>query len=340
MENIEWSRTDLIDETDEMVSHRQAIEKEKEEDPGITYHEEQYKRVHMTTVVVNEKGEREINKKEGTYITLSIPTLSISDEQGFQLLQKTFVNSFKKLHESIQIKENDKILVIGLGNKTITPDAVGPFTIDAMQKEKLEEEESPFLLFAPGVTGQTGLETSEFVRALADKIQPALIVTIDALATRGTERLCRTVQLTNTGIHPGSGVGNSRAEISTETMGYPVTAIGVPTVVGAPVIVSDLVDKVFKKMAAKILERQKPSSRLSVTMDLPIDDSIDLSVTESIFGEWVNWDKEERQQLFTEVLTNKVESLIVTPKEIDIWIVQYSILITNALFEWRKSLIS
>ena len=341
MDNIEWSRTDLIDETDEMVSHRQAMKKDKkEDDPGITFQEEQHNRVQMTTVVVNEKGEREINKKEGTYITLSIPTLTISDEQGFELLQDTFVQSFNKLHENIKFKEGDKILIIGLGNKTITPDAIGPFTIDALQKEKLEEEDTPFLLFAPGVTGQTGLETSEFVRAIADKVKPALIVTIDALATRGTERLCRTIQLTDTGIHPGSGVGNARAEISTETMGYPVTAIGVPTVVGAPVIVSDLVDRVFKKMAAKILERQKPSSRLSVTMDVPVDDSIDLSVTQSIFGEWVNWDKEERQQLFMEVLTNKVESLIVTPKEIDIWVVQYSILITNALFEWRKSILS
>lgn len=338
MDKINWNRTDLIDESEEIVSHRTKLEQQKlEQQDGVIFTEGQTKRVKITKVEVDEQGAAAIQKKSGQYITLTIPTLTVDDDDGLQQLEKSLIQALKEMHQSIKFTKQDKILVIGLGNKTITPDAVGPFTIDAMQKEKIELDGDPFILFAPGVTGQTGYETSEFVKALADKIKPALIIIVDALATRGSDRLCRTIQLTDTGIHPGSGVGNERAEISYESMGIPVSAIGIPTVVGGPVLVSDAVERVFRSIAAKIHERGKPSSKLSVTPFTPSDEPIDMSVAETIFGEWVNWPKEDRQQLFQEVLSNQVDQLIVTPKEVDIWVIHYSIIVTNALFAWAES---
>ena len=338
MKTTNWRRTDLIDETDEVVVHKTKEQKETlEHTDGVVFKEKQFKRVKITKVTVDEDGAREVQKAKGEYITLSVPTLTIEDEQGFQQLEKTVIESLDDLHEALSLKSSDTILIIGLGNKTITPDAVGPLTIDALQKEN-SEQESNFILFAPGVTGQTGYETSDFVAALAEKIKPKLIIVIDALATRSTERLCKTIQLTNTGIHPGSGVGNERKEISETSLGIPVTAIGIPTVVGGPVLVSDAIDRVFKSIATRIQEKKSPSSKLSVTSNITIDENVDVSVTQSIFGEWVNWPKEEREQLLHEVLSSSVERLIVTPKEIDIWTVQYSILLTNSLFKWGKKI--
>ena len=337
MKKTNWRRTDLIDETDEVVVHKTKEQKEKlEHTDGVIFKEEQFKRVQITKVTVNDEGAREVNKAKGEYITLSMPTLTIEDEQGLQQLEKSVIHALDDLHSRLKLSSKDKILIIGLGNKTITPDAVGPLTIDALQKEN--SLESNFILFAPGVTGQTGYETGDFVAALAEKIKPSLIIVIDALATRSTERLCKTIQLTNTGIHPGSGVGNERKEISEVSLGVPVTAIGIPTVVGGPVLVSDAIDRVFKNIATRIHEKSLPSSKLSVTSNVTIDENVDVSVTESIFGEWVNWPKEEREQLLHEVLSSSVERLIVTPKEIDIWIVQYSILLTNSLFTWGKKI--
>ncbi|WP_339288384.1 GPR endopeptidase [Ureibacillus sp. FSL K6-0786] len=336
MQEIIWNRTDLIDETEEVVQHQTKQQKEKLDDTeGVKFEEFYENRVKVTKVTVNQEGAKEIGKKEGQYFTLTVPTLNIDDHDGMKQLEKAFVKYIDEIHQNIKLTKKSKILVIGLGNKTITPDAIGPFTIDAMQSKQLEEHNEQFILYAPGVTGQTGFETSDFVLALAEKIQPDLVIAIDALATRGTARLCKTIQITNTGIHPGSGVGNQRAEISKEVLGIPVTAIGVPTVVDATVIIADAVDKVFRSIATKIQEKDKPSGKLSVTSWTSDSNSdVDLNVVRPIFGEWSTWSKAERRQLFEEVLLSGSQRLIVTPKEVDIWMTKYSVLISNGLFNW------
>lgn len=335
MQEIIWNRTDLIDETEEVVQHQTKQQKEKLDDTeGVKFEEFYENRVKVTKVTVNQEGAKEI-EKEGQYFTLTVPTLNIDDHDGMKQLEKAFVKYIDEIHQNIKLTKKSKILVIGLGNKTITPDAIGPFTIDAMQSKQLEEHNEQFILYAPGVTGQTGFETSDFVLALAEKIQPDLVIAIDALATRGTARLCKTIQITNTGIHPGSGVGNQRAEISKEVLGIPVTAIGVPTVVDATVIIADAVDKVFRSIATKIQEKDKPSGKLSVTSWTSDSNSdVDLNVVRPIFGEWSTWSKAERRQLFEEVLLSGSQRLIVTPKEVDIWMTKYSVLISNGLFNW------
>lgn len=335
MEKVNWNRTDLIDETEQVIDQRNKTR--LEETPGVVLEEWDEQRVKVTRVTVSETGAQQIDKKAGTYVTLSIPRLTPEDEQGLGQFEKIFTKHLKSLHAPLQLTKNSKILIVGLGNKTITPDAIGPYTIDLMQKEFEEQRDAPFIMYAPGVTGQSGLETKEFVEALVNKIGPDLVLVIDALATRASKRLCRTIQLTDTGIHPGSGVGNARTEVAYETLGVPVTAIGIPTVVEGSVLIADAIDKVFKSIAAQIAEKNKPSSKLSVTSWLPSDRTeIDYTPIRPIFGEWSTWTKAERIQLLQEVLHTE-QLLIVTPKECDIWLMKYAILISNSLFKWSKT---
>lgn len=339
MTEVNWSRTDLIDESEQVVQH-QSKEKKRtlEKTAGVIIEEWDEQRVKIARVNVNKEGEAEIQKKAGTYTTLSIPSLTVDDDDGLQQLEKILAKHLKSIHEPLKLTKEDKILVIGLGNKTITPDAVGPVAIDSMQKHFEEEPNEQFIMYAPGVTGQSGFETKEFVEALVDKIQPGLVIAIDALATRSSERLCRTIQLTDTGIHPGSGVGNKRAEISRESLGVPVTAIGIPTVVEATVLLADAIDTVFRTIAAKIGEKNAPSSKLSVTPWQPSSTTpIDYNLLKPIFGEWSTWTKGDRVQLLQETFQNR-ERLIVTPKECDIWLMHYAMLVSNSLFRWIKAM--
>lgn len=337
MNNKAWNRTDLIDEAEEVVLHQTSEQKEKlQQKSGVTIEEWQENRVKITKVHVSESGEEQIGKKKGMYVTLSLPTLTPEDTHGFTQLEQTFMRYLNELHQSISFA-NKRVLVVGLGNKTITADAVGPFTIDAMHKEQSELGEPSFILYAPGVTGQTGFETKEFIAALTEKVKPALVIIIDALATSSSERLCRTIQLTDTGIHPGAGVGNMRAEISYESLGVPVTAIGIPTVVQAPILIADAIDAVFRSIAARVEEKNKPSHKLSVTSWRPATEEVNLELVKPIFGEWTTWSLSERRQLFEEMYDAHPELLIVTPKEMDSWLMHYALLISNCLFEWVKT---
>lgn len=338
MIEVNWSRTDLIDESTEVVEHQTKQQKNRlEQSNGVNIDEFNEGRVKVTKVIVDKQGQEQIGKKEGTYITLSVPTLTIDDTNGFEQLEKAFTKYLDDIHKDIKITKDSKVLVIGLGNKTITPDAVGPFAIDAMQNEQSENPSDHFIMYAPGVTGQTGFETSDFIRALTEKIKPSLVLVIDALATRGSSRLCKTIQITNTGIHPGSGVGNTRTEVSKEVMGVPVTAIGVPTVVDATVIIADAIDNVFRSIAAKIEEKGKPSGKLSVSSWTPDSNQrVDMNLIKPIFGEWSTWSNEDRLQLFEEVFASHPERLIVTPKEVDVWITKYSIMVSKCLFDWME----
>ena len=338
MQNLNWQRTDLIDESEEVVLHQTKEQKETlEEKSGIQIEDRNTGRVKITDVLVNAEGEKQIGKKEGQYITLSVPTLTLDDPDGFERLEKELLVSFNKMHEAMSWNEDDKILIIGLGNRTITPDAIGPYLIDHLHSLDVIDEK--FVMYAPGVTGQTGYETGDFVAALAERLQPKLIIVVDALATRASDRLCKTIQLTNTGIHPGSGVGNQRKEISYEMLGIPVTAIGIPTVVDAPVLIADAVEFMLRSLAARVAERSKPSSKLSLSSWQPdINKELDMSLIQPIFGEWATWTKEERQQLFAETFAGSHTQLMVTPKEADYWIDKYAKIVSSMLMKWANNL--
>ena len=194
--------------------------------------------------ITNENGEKALKRKRGTYITVELPGFG-NNADIFSDGMQAVATELKKL-----LPAKGLILVAGLGNEQITPDAFGPkcasliFSTRHIGKELQKslgfEHLRPVARIAPGVLGQNGIETGEILAGIIRQISPAAVITVDALASRSLSRLGCTVQICNTGITPGSGVGNARAEISKDTMGVPVIAVGVPTVVDAATLAYDL----------------------------------------------------------------------------------------------------
>ena len=200
----------------------------------------------VTTVeVLDARGEAALGKPRGTYVTVELDALIRREENAFPEACALLADSLRAL---LPLRKDDACLVVGLGNRAITPDAIGPDAVDCVMVTRHLTEQLPedFGAFRPvsavcsGVLGTTGIESSALVRAVTDAIRPAAVVAIDALASRSPDRLCRTVQIADTGIVPGSGVGNARQALNRETLGIPVIAVGVPTVVDAATLTLDL----------------------------------------------------------------------------------------------------
>lgn len=341
MEKYDFYRTDLLVEHEEMVKHRSEEEKKTlKESEGISFDEKRTGRVIVTSVKIAPEGEERIGKKTGTYLTLTVPTLSPTDQDGMEELAEMMKSKLLEMTAHLPKLRKGKILLIGLGNREVTPDAIGPLTMDRLKEVVplyYSEEGSQLFVYAPGVTIQTGLETADFVKAMTKEINPDLLIVVDALAARDSSRLCKTIQMTDTGIHPGSGVGNSRKEISEETLGVPVIAIGIPTVVDGPVLIADAINTLFGYISSKIEEENHPSSRLSVSPWLRSDSKeTDPAKLIPIFGDWASWPHEERVQLFEEVLANHELNTFISPKEIDSWVYQYADVLSRALTEWLE----
>jgi len=207
--------------------------------PGITSETQEQDGFQTTCVrILNNEGEKSLCKPIGTYITMDLESFFRRDEDSFPKAVSLLARQITHL---LPLAEQDSILVAGLGNPAITPDAIGPETTRYTLATRHLKQHMPedFAAFRPvsicqtGVLGTTGMESSELIAAICKSSAPCAIVVIDALAARSSEKLCRTVQLTDSGIVPGSGVGNDRAELSRKTLGVPVLAIGVPTVVDA-----------------------------------------------------------------------------------------------------------
>ncbi|MDW0117404.1 GPR endopeptidase [Sporosarcina thermotolerans] len=343
MDKYDFYRTDLLVENEEMVRHRTEKEKEKlKESEGIQFDETRKGRVILTSVKINAEGEKRIGKKRGTYLTLTNPTLTHTDREGLEEMGGLLKSKLTEMTKEIANLKNGKILLVGLGNREVTPDAVGPLTMDRLKEivpMYYSDEGSELFVYAPGVTIQTGLETADFVKAIVHEIKPDVIIVVDALAARDSSRLCKTIQMTDTGIHPGSGVGNSRKELSKETLGIPVIAIGIPTVVDGPVLIADAINTLFNYIATKIEEESHPSSRLSVSnwLHTPNKDA-DRTKLIPIFGDWTSWPHEERVQLFEEVLSNHDLNTFISPKEIDSWAALYAEILTDSISEWIQEL--
>ena len=233
-------RTDLALEAREMMA-----EEIRSSMTGIAVEERQADEVKVTRVrVETEAASRALGKKRGTYVTLEVRGGLGKDAQLEQRLIRLLAREIRAM-----IPQEGTVLVVGLGNRSSTPDALGPRTVegvfvtrhmrDMMTDDALKSVRS-VCSFAPGVLGVTGIETAEILRGVAEHVQPAVIIAIDALASSSSERIATTVQLSDTGIHPGSGVGNRRFGIDEESMGVPVIAIGVPTVIYASTIALDI----------------------------------------------------------------------------------------------------
>ena len=206
--------------------------------------------------ITNENGEQAIGKPIGDYITVDIKKLRMADEEQIQKSAEVLSKELKPIIDK-HIGGEDEILVAGLGNIYVTPDSLGPKVINDIDVTRhiikylpqyIDENARPVSAVSPGVLGTTGIETLEILEGIINMTKPKMLIVIDALASRSIERISSTIQLSDTGIVPGAGVGNTRKELSKKTLGIPVVAIGIPTVVESAVLVNDCLDLFITKL--------------------------------------------------------------------------------------------
>ena len=288
-------RTDLALETTERFAEENA------EIRGVEVHEEydEEKDVRTTVVkIVTENGAKSMGRPQGTYITIEAPELSTPDEEYHREISEEISTHLRKL---IDLKKEKSVLVVGLGNAAITADALGPQVVDnllmtrhiikeyglrGIKHEKMHRISG----IAPGVMAQTGMETAEIVQGIVSETKPDVVVAIDALAARSVRRLSRTIQITDTGIHPGSGVGNHRNGLTEENLQVKVIGIGVPTVVDAATIVHDSMAHLLDAL-----------------------------------------EEEEQKEFLEEMISPKLYTMFVTPKDVDETVKYLSFTISEGL---------
>ncbi len=274
----------------------------KEQLPGVMVDTEKSEQMTISRVrVEDEEGSKAMGKPIGYYVTLEVPRLKEKDPILTEEVSKNLADELKRM---VEIPIEATILVIGLGNWNVTPDSLGPKVVQKLivtrhlieympGKFNTKKGIRPVCALAPGVLGITGIETGDVIRGLVEKVSPDMIIAIDALASRSMQRISTTIQIADTGVYPGSGVGNKRMGITRENMGVPVIAIGVPTVVDAATMANDTLDMLIGQFA----RQAKPGSDFYKLLEA--------------------LDKEEKYNLIREVMSPFVGQLVVTPKEID-----------------------
>ena len=308
--------------TDLALEEKERFESDQVEVQGVVLEEEYDKEreIRVTTVrIETENGAKTMGKPVGTYLTIEAPNLSSPDEgihrEVSEELAKYLIEVMEKI---IPESEHDKeVLVIGLGNRQATPDALGPYVADNLNVTRHivkeygkyaapEEMNCVVSAIVPGVIAQTSMETAEIIKGVVRETKPDLLIVIDALAARNSRRLNRTIQIADTGINPGSGVGNYRNAITKETIGVPVIAIGVPTVVDAVTIVSDTMENLLSA----------------------------LETSESLKGVGLvlgGYSEAEKYELIKELIAPNLNSMFMTPKDIDETVKRLSYTISEGL---------
>jgi spore protease len=306
-------RTDLALEAKEIASNRMGdtipgVHTETSEDDGDM--------IVTRMDIASEEGASAIGKLPGHYVTIEVPRLREKDSDLQDRVATRLAQEFASFLQRIGIGKDARVLIIGLGNYNVTPDALGPLVVEnvmvtrhyfELMPEQVSPGYRPVSAVAPGVLGTTGIETSEIVQGIVEKSRPDLVIAIDALASRALERVNTTIQIADTGIHPGSGVGNKRKGLTKEFLHVPVIAIGVPTVVYASTIVNSTMDMMLNHFKNQT------------------------SNTSQIFGMLESMEENERLQLVKEVLDPVGHNLLVTPKDIDQFIEDMANIIASGL---------
>ena len=291
-------RTDLALEAREIytqsakeTSEIDGVEADVKKDSGITI---------TKITITNENGEKALGKPKGTYVTIEAPDIKYSTE----MYEKTCYLLANEIKNMTTIKRYTKTLLVGLGNKSITPDALGPDVVSKLMvtnhmKERIKDffsdDITSVCAIAPGVLGTTGMETAEIIKGVIGQVHPDLCICVDALASRSLDRISTTFQLADTGINPGAGVDNNRSGLNEKTLGIKVIAIGVPTVVDALTIASDVIDSAFN----------------NTNSDIPSD--------------------YKKNELIKNALSQNIKKLMVTPKDIDSVIDKASKTVANGI---------
>lgn len=304
--------------TDLALEQKERFESDHVEIQGVDFKEDydEEREIKTTTVKIEtENGAKVMGKPVGTYITLEAPNMAVPDEDYHEEISKELLKYLKQFVNCD--KENSSILVVGLGNRKVTPDALGPYVVDNLNitrhiireygRYAMGEEEATLVsAIVPGVMGQTGMETVEIIKGVVEETKPDLLIAIDALAARSSRRLNCTIQIADTGINPGSGVGNHRNAITEKTVGVPVIAIGVPTVVDAATIVNDTMENLIRA-----LETSETLKGVGVVLQ--------------------GYNAAEKYELIKELISPHLNGLFVTPKDIDETVKRISFTISESL---------
>lgn len=294
-------RTDMADER---VDEYKKVHNLSDLD-GVEVLQEEKENITVTTVnVLNEKGAASLSKKIGSYITIETKDIRNLEDEEENKLVNIVSNEIKKLIKSDK-NEKASVLIVGLGNEYITPDALGPKVVKninitrhviKLSKELLDESTRSVSAIMPGVLGTTGIETSEIVKSVSDKIKPDIVIAIDSLASSSMHRIGNTIQLSNTGITPGAGVKNKREGLNESTLNVPVIALGVPTVVDLATITNEAIDRMVQNVKNEIVD---------------LEECNDMEVNN--FINFLNQDT--RYDMVANLLNS--DSYILTPKEVD-----------------------
>ena len=315
--------------TDLALEEKERFESDNVEISGVVLEEDydETLEIRITRVKIEtENGAKAMGKPAGVYLTLEAPNLAVPDEDYHREISEKLADHMEELlHENHLTGRDISVLVVGLGNRQVTPDALGPDVADNLcvtrhivreyGKYAMGMERAQLVsAIVPGVMGQTGMETLEIVKGVVTETKPDLVIAVDALAARNSRRLNRTIQIADTGIHPGSGVGNHRNGLTRETLGIPVIGIGVPTVVDAATIVSDTMENLIQAM--------------------------ETSETLKGVGEVLKmYNNAEKYELVKELISPHLNGMFVTPKDEDEMVKQISYTISeslNLLFAGRE----
>ncbi|MGN1299053.1 MAG: GPR endopeptidase [Candidatus Scatovivens sp.] len=286
--------------TDMAVERRDIYRKAKnlEEIPGIEFESQEISpKIKVTRVkVTTEDGEKALGKKIGNYVTVDINKINISTDEELEQISNVFTEELKKvINEHVQ--KQDEVLIVGLGNLYSTPDALGSKVVKNIEVTRhikkylpqyIDENERAISAVSPGVLGTTGIETAEIIKGIVQNVKPKMLIAIDSLASKSLERISSSIQISDTGIVPGGGVGNTREELTKESIGIPVIAVGVPTVVN-----------------------------LKTIMDEGINEFIGDLQDKAQSNEYLNGLKEKGEFNISDDENHPYNNMIVTPKEID-----------------------
>ena len=308
--------------TDLAMEQKERFESDHVEVSGVVLEEEydEEKEIKITTVrIETENGAKAMGKPVGTYLTLEAPNMAAADEGYHREISETLAGFLEKYMKDTEENQEKgySVLVVGLGNREVTPDALGPYVVDQLNVTRhIVQEYGRYAVgkggsrivsaIVPGVMAQTGMESAEITRGIVNETTPDLIMVIDALAARSTKRLNRTIQISDAGIYPGAGVGNHRSEITKDTMGIPVIAIGVPTVVDAATIVNDTMENFITA-----LETSETLKGVGVVLQ--------------------GYNSAEKYELVKELIAPHLNGMFVTPKDIDDTVRRISYTISEAM---------
>lgn len=311
---IAWNfspRTDLAIEAREFAQQQKQNTEELDGVKVEIKNTDIYQITHVK--ILNETGSQTMGKPIGNYITIESELLKQNDITSHEQIMKTVAEHIAGLSK---LSQKSTILVVGLGNWNITPDALGPKVIDkilvtrhldGVLPEEIQKSVRSVAAISPGVMGITGIETVEIIQGVVEKLKPDLVIAIDALAARKFSRINSTIQMSDTGVAPGAGVGNKRMTLNEQTLGIPVIALGVPTVVDAATLINDTMDRMLEEMIAQTEQG-------------------------SAFYEMLhNMDTDEKYKLIVDILNPYVGNMFVTPKEVDAVVERLANIIANAI---------